>query len=207
MNNENFQKMSRTDIGLCKKGVASIAGISRKLGVRNVQSARFMRDSVVGHLLSPDVKMNTNIRGWDGILPDGTKFECKNITSSAKTQTSYALTLQDISHEKLMEFAQGAICVLSFWGDAAEPDFCLVGNSKMVADELIRSYNPNGYRSRASVGFQKCLEKGFKLVAVNFDREQTMDSVSIIFPKIALMPLESIMTKEQLPEIARQMSK
>lgn len=202
---EHYIELSGKDIKDIKSSLKSQAKIAKRYQMKNIQSNRFMRDAVVGNLLGV-TRMNTCLHGWDGRFDNGMPFENKNVTSSAKGTSSYSLNLKDTSEAKLMELVQnGVICSTSFWGEGSEPDFIILGNTKNVGDQLIWSYNPDARKS-CSAGLVKCLDNGFKVVALNYDKEQTLATISNVFPSIGQkMTFDDVYTAKDIASLVEEM--
>lgn len=202
--NEVNQKMSNEDIKDFKKVLETIGKTCKKFNLRNVQSTRFIRDTISANLVGVSL-MNKNLTGWDGFFNDGTAFENKNVTSSAKSCSTFGLRFQDTSKEKLSELTNGVICTTSFWGTSNEPDFMIVGNSNMVKDFLVSSYNEK-CRNTCNVSLKRCINNGFKIVAVKYDKIDTISTITNMFPSLLnSLYQDDIYTKEDLPSIVAGM--
>lgn len=174
--------MSPRDIREIKASLRKSGNLERKFKCKTTQSNRFFRDSVVGAELGVD-QMNTDIHGWDGFFDDGTPFENKNVTAFAKSQVSYSLKFQDTSDEKLQELQEGVICTTSFWANG-ELAWLFIGNTSSVGERLVKSFNPDTRRS-SQVSFPTCIKNDFAIVAMGYDKEETIAAIANVFPNLA----------------------
>jgi len=181
------------------------AEIDNKTGVKAIQSNRFVRDSVVGHLIDENIDMNTNLHGWDGTLSNGTYFENKNIKAGVKCGNSFSLVLRDTSLDKLTELENGVFISNSFWADG-KPAFLMVGNTRNVSHHINASYNP-GSRKTSTVSMLNCLKNGFKFVAVNYNKKEVWDTLASKFPRIStVMSINDICTEKDIPTLLEEMA-
>lgn len=181
------------------------AVLENKTGVKVIQSNRFFRDSVIGKLIDKDINMNTDQHGWDGVLSNGTSFENKNIKAKVKSGNSFGLRLQDTSIIKLGEMENGVFISNSFW-DEGKPAWLMIGNTRNVGHHLSASYNPSS-RKTSTVSLLNCLKNGFKIVAVNYSKQEVWDIISSKFPRIGnVMSINDIYTKKDLPELVVELS-
>lgn len=200
-----YRHNSKKAVKEMEAGLQAMANIKVKYGIRGIQSARFMKDSVVADNLG-NVQMNTNPHGWDGIFSNGVFYENKNVSADAKSQVSFSLKFQDTSEEKLEELKDGVICTTSFFDDGkACPGFLMVGNTRMVGDLLQISYNPTTRKS-CQVSLPKCIKNGFKIVTWEYDRKQVWDILSSKFPRLGnVMTINDIHTKRDLKNLVANM--
>lgn len=181
------------------------ATLENKTGVKVIQSNRFFRDSVIGHLVDKEINMNTNQHGWDGVLSNGTSFENKNIKATVKSGNSFSLVLKDTSLNKLTEMENGVFISNSFWNEG-KPAFLMVGNTRTVGHHLNASYNPTS-RKTSTVSMMNCIKNGFKFVAVNYSKKEVWDILSSKFPHIGtVMSINDIYTEKDLPTLVAEMS-
>lgn len=181
------------------------ATLEDKTGVKIIQSNRFFRDTVIGKLIDKNINMNTNQHGWDGVLSNGTYFENKNIKATVKSGASFGLRLQDTSLDKLNEMDNGVFISNSFW-DEGKPAFLMVGNTRNVSHHLNASYNPSS-RKTSTVSLLNCLKNGFKIVAVNYDKDEVWDTLATKFPRLGtVMSINDIYTKKDLPSLVEELS-
>ena len=181
------------------------ATLENKTGVKVIQSNRFFRDSVIGHLVDKEINMNTNQHGWDGVLSNGTSFENKNIKATVKSGNSFSLVLKDTSLNKLTEMENGVFISNSFWNEG-KPAFLMVGNTRTVGHHLNASYNPTS-RKTSTVSMMNCIKNGFKFVAVNYSKKEVWDILSSKFPHIGtVMSINDICTEKDLPTLVEEMS-
>ena len=157
------------------------ATLEDKTGVKVIQSNRFFRDTVIGKLIDKNINMNTNQHGWDGVLSNGTYFE-----------------------NKLNEMVDGVFIVNSFWNEG-KPAFLMVGNTRNVSHHLNASYNPSS-RKTSTVSLLNCLKNGFKIVAVNYKKDEVWDTLATKFPRLGnVMSANDIYTKKDLPALVASM--
>ena len=181
------------------------ATLENKTGVKVIQSNRFFRDSVIGHLVDKDINMNTDQHGWDGVLSNGTSFENKNIKAGVKCGNSFSLVLRDTSLDKLTELENGVFISNSFWADG-KPAFLMVGNTRNVSHHINASYNP-GSRKTSTVSMLNCLKNGFKFVAVNYNKKEVWDTLASKFPRIStVMSINDICTEKDIPSLLEEMA-
>ena len=181
------------------------ATLENKTGVKVIQSNRFFRDSVIGHLVDKEINMNTDQHGWDGVLSNGTSFENKNIKATVKSGNSFSLVLKDTSLNKLTEMENGVFISNSFWNEG-KPAFLMVGNTRTVGHHLNASYNPTS-RKTSTVSMMNCVKNGFKFVAVNYSKKEVWDILSSKFPHIGtVMSINDICTEKDLPALVEEMS-
>ena len=201
-----YRKMTKANIKAISAGMKQYAELEKLFNLPQIQSNRFFRDCIIGSLCGVS-EMNTDMHGWDGGFPNGFYFENKNISAHSKSSCSYALKFQDTSEEKLAELCQGVIAATTAWFNSGEPAFLMVGNTKNVRDELVASYRPQTRRSN-TVSMTRCLNKGFKLVALGYTKEQVISVISDKFPRLgrSLTPAD-IYTEEELPALVAEMMK
>lgn len=178
-----FKKVSASQIKAINELLQQQAALGNSLGVNVIQSNRYMRDCAVGKLVGVDL-MNTDQHGWDGVFKYGTFFENKNVKAECKSGISFALKFQDTSLEKLQVLKDGVICTTTFWDKNGKPAFIMVGNTSAVGDYLEESYRPESRKS-STVSMSRCLNRGFKLVAGSYTKEQVVDTVTEKFPRMA----------------------
>lgn len=199
-----YKKVSKSSIKAINNLLQLQAALGNTLGVNNIQQNRYMRDSAIGDLVGVD-KMNLDLHGWDGVFKNGTNFENKNIKATSKSGISFALKFQDTSAGKLQELYNGVFAVNSFWGDNGKPAFLMVGNTKMVGDYLEESYNPDS-RHSSTVSMSRCLNRGFKLVATDYTKQQVIDIITEKFPRLGKsLTTADIYTTKDLPSLVASM--
>jgi hypothetical protein len=196
--------VKKADIKAINDLLESQAALGQKLGVNNIQQNRYMRDCSVGALVGVD-KMNLDLHGWDGEFKNGIPFENKNVKASCKTGVSFSLKFQDTSLEKLGQLQTGVIATTTFWDNNGKPAFIMVGNTATVGDYLEESYNPASRRS-STVSMIRCLNRGFKLVAGSWSKEQILDTVGSKFIRLGqnLTPAD-IASQKELKSIVEEM--
>ena len=197
-------KVKKADIKAINDLLKSQAALGQKLGVNNIQQNRYMRDCSVGALVGVD-KMNLDLHGWDGEFKNGIPFENKNVKAACKYGVSFSLKFQDTSLEKLEELKTGVIVTTTFWDNNGKPAFILVGNTATVGDYLEESYNPEARKS-STVSLIRCLNRGFKLVAGSWSKEQVLDVLGSKFRRLGqnLTPAD-IASQKELKSIVEEM--
>lgn len=198
-----YKKVSKANVKAINSLLQAQAALGNVLGVNNIQQNRYMRDCSIGDIAGVD-KMNLDLHGWDGVFKNGVPFENKNIKATSKSGVSYALKFQDTNPGKLNELVQGVIAFNSFWNNG-EPAFLMVGNTKNVGAELVNSYNPYS-RCSSTVSMSQCIKNGFKLVAVNWSKQQVIDAVTEKFPRLGKsLTLSDIYTEKEVKSLVKSM--
>lgn len=178
----NYTKVKKSHTKAIKKLMKQQAIVDKMVGgADNIQSDRYNRDYLIASLLGVTY-MNPGLHGWDGLFENGTPYENKNVKAESKSGASFALKFQDTSVEKLSELSTGVISATTFWKDR-KPGFILLGNTRDVGELLLESYNPDTRRS-STVSMARCLNHGFKLVAVNYTKQQVLDTISSHFHRL-----------------------
>ena len=183
MDTSSFIIINPKDIIAASKARSVIAKTARKYGQRNVQSLRFIHDSIVEIETLGGAKMNPNVRGYAASYGDGIPMENKNTHSEIKS--NHKVFFQDVTQETLDDIAHGKIIIsLSSWGTQPYPDWILVGSSEQVKEQLLKSYNPASKRPYCTASFQHCFEHGFKLVILG-DKEEVVSALAQKYPELA----------------------
>ena len=201
---EKFTKVKKADIKAINDLLQSQAALGQKLGVNNIQQNRYMRDCSIGALVGVD-KMNLDLHGWDGEFKNGMPFENKNVKATCKYGVSFSLNFKDTSLEKLEELKTGVIVTTSFWDNNGKPAFIMVGNTANVGDYLEESYNPESRKS-STVSMTRCLNRGFKLVAGSWSKQQIIDTVGSKFLRLGQsLTTADIATQKELKSLVEEM--
>ena len=200
-----LKKVSKANVKAINTILQNTAALGQQLGVNNIQQNRYMRDCSIGAIVGVD-RMNLNLHGWDGMFKNGVPFENKNIKATCKTGVSFSLKFQDTSLVKLDDLKEGVIVTNSFWGDDGRPAFIMLGNTKMVGDYLEESYNPGARRS-STVSMSRCLNRGFKLIAVTYTPQQVIDTITAKFPSLgdSLKPTDIYREKDAISLVGMMM--
>ena len=201
----NYTKAKKSNIKALKKLMKQQAEVDMMMGgADNIQSDRYNRDYLVGVGLLGVTYMNPGLHGWDGLFENGTPFENKNVKADCRSNASFALKFQDTSVEKLSELSTGVITSTTFWKNR-QPGFLLLGNTRDVGELLVESYNPESRRS-STVSMSRCLDHGFVLVAVNYTRQQVLDTVTSKFPRLAKkLTVKDIYKESDLKNLVAEM--
>ena len=201
---EKFTKVKKADIKAINELLAAQAALGQKLGVNNIQQNRYMRDCSIGALVGVD-KMILDLDGWDGEFKNGMPFENKNVKATCKYRVSFSLKFQDTSLEKLEVLKTGVIVTTSFWDNNGKPAFILVGNTSTVGDYLEESYNPESRKS-STVSMIRCLNRGFKLVAGSWSKQQVIDALGSKFTRLGQsLTTADIASQKELKSIVEEM--
>lgn len=200
-----FTKITNMNVKSIEALLQQQAQLGVILGVNDIQNNRFMRDYSTGKMIGVQ-KMNTDNHGWDGVFKNGRYYENKNVKVTAKAKTSFAVTFQDTSTDKLNELAEeGVITTQSFWGNDGKRAFTLVGNTRDIGDYLKESYNPDS-RKTSMVSMTKCINRGFKLVAGTCSKQQVIDIISDKFPRLGkTLTTADIYTEKEAKELVASM--
>ena len=201
---EKFTKVKKADIKAINELLQSQAALGQKLGVNNIQQNRYMRDCSIGALVGVD-KMNLDLHGWDGEFKNGVPYENKNVKATCKYGVSFSLNFKDTSLEKLEELKTGVIVTTSFWDNNGTAAFIMVGNTATVGDYLEESYNPESRKS-STVSMIRCLNRGFKLVAGSWSKQQILDTVGSKFTRLGqTLTTTDIASQKELKSIVEEM--
>lgn len=201
---KGYRKMTQANIKAISAGMKQYAELEKMFNLPQIQSNRFLRDCLVGAAVGVS-DMNTDLHGWDGEFADGTPFENKNVSSKAKTGHSLTLEFKDTSNEKLTELVEGVLATHTAWVNSGEVAFLMVGNTKNIGKRLVEAYRPYGRRV-TTASMSHCLANGFKLVAINYTKQQVIDAVTEKFPRLgkSLTPAD-IYTKKELKSLVASM--
>lgn len=197
---EEYIDISKADMLQIKLGMKSFANLEESQGTSQIQSSRYFRDCMIGDEIGVS-KMNHAIHGWDGKFDNGIPFENKNVSSKAKSWSTLALQFKDTSTTKLDELCKGVIATQSIWENSGSTAYIMIGNTKYIGEALRKSYNPES-RNTCMVGMRKCLNSGFKLVAMDYTKQQVIDHITNKFPGLGKsLNSDNIFTREDLPAL------
>lgn len=198
-------KINKKNLNAIQQVMTQYGNLEESLGIDSIQSERFMRDYRVGAEIGVS-EMNENNHGWDGYFKNGVPFENKNVKVTSKSSQSFSLKFQDTSMNKLTEMTTKPVIVTtSLWDRMKILGFLVIGNTKNVSDHLLKSYNLETRRS-STVSLPVCIANGFKIVAMDYTKQQVLDVITNKFPRLgkSLTPAD-IYTKKELKSLVASM--
>jgi hypothetical protein len=198
-------KIDKKSLNSINEVMTQYGNLEESLGIDSIQSERFMRDYRVGAKIGV-VEMNENNHGWDGYFKNGVPFENKNVKVTSKSAQSFSLKFQDTSMDKLTEMTTKPVIVTtSLWDRMKSLGFLVVGNTQNVGDRLLKSYNPETRRS-STVSLPVCIANGFKIVAIDYTKQQVIDIITEKFPRLgkSLTPSD-IYTEKEVKSLVKSM--
>lgn len=176
---ENFSGIDMTEYCEFKEAYENVSRVQEKYKSSDIQSEGKFNDKTM--CIELDVQeFNNSKHGWDGRKDGRIGFENKN--EKFYKRHNLNATYQDLSDNVLTRFAAGGLGCNSTFTSVGRCAYCVIYSIKDIYHLLCTKRR--GVRNNANITLEDAINNGGKIVAIEFDEENTYNSIIRNYPSL-----------------------